>query len=156
MPSSISSSEAMPAGSEALVRAGFVRMTASDRPGVAQPVPTRDIPPRPWGPILLGAAVLGMLLVVGWELYWRSTGVTPGYYNSNSEWAQRTRHPLRRLSATAGLLPSGMVTYCRLRRCPFHGCARTDRRARIQGCRWRTGSLPGPEVVRHGRQANRE
>jgi hypothetical protein len=54
-------------------------------------VPARDIPPRPWGPILLGAAVLGMLLVAGWELYWRSTGVTPGYYNSNSEWAQQRR-----------------------------------------------------------------
>ena len=91
MPSSISSSEAMPAGSEVLLRAGFVRMTASDRPGVAQPVPTRDIPPRPWGPILLGAAVLGMLLVAGWELYWRSTGVTPAYHNSNGEWAQQRR-----------------------------------------------------------------
>jgi hypothetical protein len=97
MPSSISSSEAMPAaevmprGSAVLLRAGFVRMTASDRPGVAQPVPERDIPPRPWGPILLGAVMLSMLLVSGWELYWRSTGVTPGYYNSNGEWAQQRR-----------------------------------------------------------------
>src|SRR5258706_3559497 len=66
-------------------------MTASDRPGVAQPVPTRDIPPRPWGPILLGAVVLGMLLVAGWELYWRSTGVTPAYHNSNGEWARQRR-----------------------------------------------------------------
>ena len=27
-----------------------IRQTASDRPGVAQPVPVRDIPDRPWGP----------------------------------------------------------------------------------------------------------
>ncbi len=50
MPSSISSSEAVPARSKALLRVDFVRMTASDRPGVAQPVPARDIPPRPWEP----------------------------------------------------------------------------------------------------------
>jgi len=25
-----------------------VRLTASDRPGVAQPVPVRDIPAQPW------------------------------------------------------------------------------------------------------------
>jgi hypothetical protein len=81
----------MPVESKVLLRAGFVRMTASDRPGVAQPVPARDIPPRPWGPILLGAAVLGMLLVAGWELYWRSTGVTPSYHNSNGEWARQRR-----------------------------------------------------------------
>src|SRR5258705_13948035 len=91
MPSSISSSEAMPAGSEVLLRAGFARMTASDRPGVAQPVPARDIPPRPWGPILLGGAVLGMLLVAGGGVYWRSIGVPPSYHNSNGEWARQRR-----------------------------------------------------------------
>src|SRR5258708_16119594 len=66
-------------------------MTACDRPGVAQPVPARDIPPRPWGPILLGAAVCGMMLSGGGELDWGSTGVTRGYYNSNGEWAQQRR-----------------------------------------------------------------
>jgi hypothetical protein len=91
MPSSISSSEARPVVSEVLLRAGFVRLTASDRPGVAQPVPQRDIPPRPWRPILLGAALLSVLLIGGWELHWRSYGVTPDYYNSNGEWAQQRR-----------------------------------------------------------------
>jgi hypothetical protein len=81
----------MPARSKVHLQAGFVRMTASDRPGVAQPVPARDVPPRPWGPILLGAAVLGMLLVAGWELHWRSTDVTPSYHNSNGEWARQRR-----------------------------------------------------------------
>jgi hypothetical protein len=32
-----------------------------------------------------------MLLVAGWEVYWRSTGATPGYYNSDGEWAQQRR-----------------------------------------------------------------
>jgi hypothetical protein len=81
MPSSTSSSD----------RPGFVRLTASNRPGVAQPVPERDIPDRPWRPIMLGALGLFVVLVGAWELYWRSYGVTPGYRNSNAEWAQQRR-----------------------------------------------------------------
>ena len=50
---------------ELSLRAGSVRLTASDRPGVAQPVPEREVPPRPWGPILIGAAVLAVLLIAG-------------------------------------------------------------------------------------------
>ena len=87
MPSSTSSSE--PAVSD---RPGFVRMTASDRPGVAQPVPERDIPDRPWGGIFWAALVLFLLLMVAWEMHWRAYGVTPGYRNSDGEWvAQRRR-----------------------------------------------------------------
>ena len=48
---------------ERFERPGFVRLTAADRPGVAQPVPERDIPPQPWGRILLGALVLFLLLM---------------------------------------------------------------------------------------------
>ena len=91
MPSSISSSESRLVAPELALRAGFVRLTASDRPGVAQPVPEREVPPRPWGPILLGAAVLAVLLIAGWEFYWRSFGVSPSYHNSNGEWAQQRR-----------------------------------------------------------------
>src|SRR5688572_1467131 len=72
-------------------RPGFVRLTASDRPGVAQPVPERDIPPQPWGRILAGAFVLFLLLMVGWELYWRDYGAEPGYRNSNGAWAEQRR-----------------------------------------------------------------
>src|SRR4051794_23840984 len=72
-------------------RPGFVRLTASDRPGVAQPVPERDIPPQPWGKILLGALVLFLLLMVGWEWYWRAFGATPGYRNSDGAWAEQRR-----------------------------------------------------------------
>lgn len=73
------------------MRPGFVRLTASDRPGVAQPVPERDIPDRPWGRIWLGALVLALALTGAWEWHWRAFGVTPSYINSNGEWAQQRR-----------------------------------------------------------------
>lgn len=106
MPSSISSSDAgaivVTAGATAAVadgialpahfeRPGFVRLTASDRPGVAQPVPERDIPPQPWGRILLGALALFLLSLAVWEAYWRDFGATPGYRNSNGAWAEQRR-----------------------------------------------------------------
>ncbi|WP_233263118.1 hypothetical protein [Cognatiluteimonas profundi] len=75
----------------AFERPGFVRQTASDRPGVAQPVPVRDIPVQPWGPILLAALVMTALLLGGWEAYWRAFGATPGYRNSNGAWAEQRR-----------------------------------------------------------------
>ena len=70
---------------------GAERLTAADRPGVAQPVPVRDVPTQPWRPIFLGALTMLVLLLAAWEGYWRAYGVTPGYYNSNGEWAQQRR-----------------------------------------------------------------
>ncbi|MEO5829598.1 MAG: hypothetical protein ABIQ36_03425 [Rhodanobacter sp.] len=58
---------------------------------MAQPVPERDIPERPWGGIWLGALLLALLLAGGWEWHWRAFGVTPSYKNSNAEWAQQRR-----------------------------------------------------------------
>ena len=72
-------------------RPGFVRLTASDRPGVAQPVPVRDVPPQPWRGIFIGTLVLTALLLAGWEYCWRAFGATPGYRNSNGEWAEQRR-----------------------------------------------------------------
>lgn len=104
MPSSISNSElAGPmaitvmaddgslASEERFERPGFVRLTASDRPGVAQPVPERDIPPQPWGKILLGALALFLLLMAAWEWHWRDSGAAPGYRNSDGAWADQRR-----------------------------------------------------------------
>lgn len=68
-----------------------MRLTASDRPGVAQPVPERDIPERSWGRIWLGALTLALVLTGAWEWHWRAFGVTPSYMNSNGEWAQQRR-----------------------------------------------------------------
>lgn len=67
------------------------RATASDRPGVAQPVPERPIPARPWGPIMLGALVLFAFMLGGWEWHWRAFGVEPGYRNSDGAWAEQRR-----------------------------------------------------------------
>ncbi len=96
MPSSISSSEmaaqAMVDGSaERFDRPGF-RQTASDRPGVAQPVPERHIPDRPWSMIWVIALLLFAVLMTGWEMYWRNYGAEPAYANSSGSWsAQRRR-----------------------------------------------------------------
>ncbi|MGH8172406.1 MAG: hypothetical protein ACREPX_04625 [Rhodanobacteraceae bacterium] len=68
-----------------------MRLTASDRPGVAQPVPVRDIPPRPWRLIFLVAVAISTALVAAWELYWRNFGVVPGYRNSDGQWAEQRR-----------------------------------------------------------------
>ena len=60
MPSSTSSSDSRPVPKGIVEREGALpaglRLTASDRPGQAQPVPTRDVPAQPWGSILLGVA----------------------------------------------------------------------------------------------------
>jgi len=66
VPSSTSNSDprAAPKGvlqHEGALPAGL-RLTASDRPGEAQPVPTRDIPKQPWGGILVGVVAA---LIVG-------------------------------------------------------------------------------------------
>lgn len=76
---------------ERFERPGFVRLTASDRPGVAQPVPERDIPPQPWGKILFGALALFLVLMVLWEWQWRAYGATPAYRNSDGLWAMQRR-----------------------------------------------------------------
>lgn len=91
MPSSTSSSDT--ALDRALHDRAFVpvRLTASDRPGVAQPVPVRDIPAQPWGAILVGAAVMFAIMVAGWELYWRAYGVMPTYRNSDGQWLVERR-----------------------------------------------------------------
>lgn len=70
---------------------GFVRLTASDRPGVAQPVPERDIPARPWGRVQLISLLVLLPLLAGWELYWRDYGATPSSRNSNGQWATQRR-----------------------------------------------------------------
>jgi len=81
------------AASETTLPAAFVpvRLTASDRPGVAQPVPVRDIPAQPWGAILAGMLVMLGVMLAGWELYWRAYGATPTYRNSDGQWLVQRR-----------------------------------------------------------------
>ncbi len=82
MPSSTSSSDRPAVG---------LRLTASDRPGVAQPVPERDIPDRPWRGIFFAALATFILLVAAWELYWRAYGVYPSIANGKGLWATQRR-----------------------------------------------------------------
>ncbi|HEV2286735.1 MAG TPA: hypothetical protein VGR80_11885, partial [Steroidobacteraceae bacterium] len=95
MPSSTSSSEARAPGAAARATVDpadrYARQSAADRPGVAQPVPTRPVPAQAWGRIILWAVVLAVLLVGGWEAYWRSFGARPGYRNTYGLWAIQRR-----------------------------------------------------------------
>jgi hypothetical protein len=68
-----------------------LRQTASDRPGVAQPVPMRDIPAQPWKRIAAGALALWLVMLGAWEWHWRAFGVTPTVRNSDGLWAMQRR-----------------------------------------------------------------
>jgi hypothetical protein len=97
MPSSISSSDSLAGASGVNDSAGeehhaiHRRETASDRPGVAQPVPKRPVPVQPWSRIFLGMLVLFALMLGAWEWYWRDFGATPGIRNSDGLWAIQRR-----------------------------------------------------------------
>lgn len=94
MPSSISNSEAdrpaRPHGGDRPIPG--LRLTASDRPGMAQPVPERDIPARPWRPMLLVAAAITAALVGLWEVGIRQAGLRAGDFDDGgSAWAVQRR-----------------------------------------------------------------
>jgi hypothetical protein len=96
VPSSTSSSELTAGAAEhapatAPLADRYARQTASDRPGVAQPVPVRPVPEQPWGKIMLGTMLLLALLVAGWEAYWRNYGVKPSISNTYGLWAIQRR-----------------------------------------------------------------
>ncbi|HSE12193.1 MAG TPA: hypothetical protein VLB69_06135 [Rudaea sp.] len=74
------------------------RKTASDRPGVAQPVPKRPVPEQPWNRIFVGMLMLLALMLGAWEWYWRDFGATPGIRNTHGLWAIQRR----RIDAGAG------------------------------------------------------
>jgi len=68
-----------------------LRLTAADRPGIAQPVPERDIPHRRWGAIMLAALIMTLLMLGAWEWHWRAFGVEPSIANSDALWATQRR-----------------------------------------------------------------
>ncbi len=55
-----------------------LRLTASDRPGVAQPVPERDVPPQPWAKIAIVVLILVAVLTGLWEWQMRRAGLMVG------------------------------------------------------------------------------
>ena len=70
-----------------------LRKTAADRPGQAQPVPTRDIPTRPWVQIGTFVFFAVSLLMVGWEWTARTTlGLRAGDLDDSPQaWAEARR-----------------------------------------------------------------
>lgn len=69
-----------------------VRLTAADRPGVAQPVPTRDIPLQPWRAILAAAFALTIIAIGLWEWRMRTLGLEAGDLGDDSSaWAEQRR-----------------------------------------------------------------
>jgi hypothetical protein len=99
MPSSTSSSrarkpspEAEPPGERPALPQPGLRLTAADRPGVAQPVPERDVPPQPWKAISLAVLVMTLVLTGLWEWRMRTLGLTPGDLpDGPSTWAEQRR-----------------------------------------------------------------
>ena len=86
MPSSTSSSDGHRPG-----RRSAERLTAADRPGVAQPVPERNVPAQPWRGILLAAFAIVLVLLSLWEWHWRAFDVRPSIRNSEGLWAMQRR-----------------------------------------------------------------
>jgi hypothetical protein len=65
-----------------------LRLTASDRPGQAQPVPTRDVPRQPWGRLALGVALALLAGTAALEVNARRIGLHAGDLdNSETDWA---------------------------------------------------------------------
>jgi hypothetical protein len=100
-----------PGTGEHFVRPGFVRKTASDRPGVAQPVPERDIPLQPWRRIFVTAMVLTAFALGGWEAYWRAFGASPSYRNSDGAWAAQRRRIDSGEGASTVLIGSSRILF---------------------------------------------
>ena len=66
-----------------------LRLTASDRPGEAQPVPTRDVPRHPWGGIAVAALIILTAGVTAMEVNARRIGLHAGDIdNSEVEWVK--------------------------------------------------------------------
>lgn len=112
MPSSTSSSDHIPTAPEVESGQGpnahqgplapGLRLTASDRPGIAQPVPERDVPTLAWPRIALIVALLVALVTLAWEIYVRSLGYEAGDLGSEpSAWAEQRRRLDREAPAVA-------------------------------------------------------
>jgi hypothetical protein len=70
-----------------------LRKTAADRPGQAQPVPTRDVPLKPWARIGTCVLIAVALLMMGWEWTARTQlGLHAGDIDDSPQaWAEARR-----------------------------------------------------------------
>lgn len=91
MASSISSSELVEKTEHHALPSGL-RLTAADRPGVAQPVPERDIPNQPWRTMALTVLALLLVLTSMWEWQMRRLELVPGDLSGTYDiWAEQRR-----------------------------------------------------------------
>jgi hypothetical protein len=68
------------------------RLTAADRPGVAQPVPERPVPKKPWGAIITFVIGFVVLATAAWEWQMRALELLPGDLDDTpSFWAEERR-----------------------------------------------------------------
>jgi hypothetical protein len=73
-------------------RTSAERLTAADRPGVAQPVPERPVPVQPWGKILASVTLVVLVATVAWEWRMRQLELLPGDIDdSASFWVEQRR-----------------------------------------------------------------
>ena len=101
MPSSISSSECP----------GLPRQTASDRPGVAQPVPERDLPSQPWSTIFVAALATMLALTALWEWHARTLELLPGDLGDGpSAWAEQ-RHRIDAGNVPVAILGDSRILF---------------------------------------------
>jgi len=96
VPSSISHSDAHRAEVRGLREGALppgLRQTASNRPGQAQPVPTRDIPAQPWVKIGISVLCAVTLLTSAWEWNARTNlGLHAGDIDDSAQaWAEQRR-----------------------------------------------------------------
>ena len=92
MASFISSSEPVVQDATQPALPSGLRLTAADRPGMAQPVPERDIPAQPWGRISLTVLMLVVLLTGLWEWQMRRLELVPGDLSATYDvWAEQRR-----------------------------------------------------------------
>lgn len=97
MPSSTSSSEDRPQPGQGPYAhrgplAPGLRLTASDRPGIAQPVPERDVPPLPWAKMMPVVLLLVVALSCAWEWRMQRVGYEVGDLGDDpSAWAEQRR-----------------------------------------------------------------
>jgi hypothetical protein len=70
----------------------FERPTAADRPGVAQPVPVREIPKKPWRAMFALSLTMTAMLLGFWEWHARTLSLLPGDLDDGpSAWAEQRR-----------------------------------------------------------------
>ena len=86
-----------------------LRLTASDRPGQAQPVPTRDIPLQPWGKILFTVAAVLVAGTAGLEVNAHRIGLHAGDIDTSEvAWANER---VRSAGAAAAIVGDSRILF---------------------------------------------